>query len=124
MAQSRIPSTLPPLPPATGLPWSAEVIRAHHGLVSAFRTSWGALNLDESDPISLGHHLKQAETFMASVVEVLSIQMDNPLPSEYIETIRGAVTLLVDGLQIALSQATLVCVTFHTLTGDLSSHHA
>ena len=107
-----IPSTLPPLPPTTGLPWSAEVIRAHHDLVSAFRALSGALNLDESDPISLGHHLKQAETFMTSIVEVLSVQVDNPLPPEYIEAIRGAVTSLVDGLQVALSQATLVYVTF------------
>ena len=110
MAQPQIPSTLPPLPPATGLPWSAEVIEAHRGLSSAFRTSQRALNLDESDPIQLGHHLKQAETFMTSIVEVLSIQVDNPLPPWYIKTIREAVTLIVEGLHIALSQATIACV--------------
>ncbi|KAF9643390.1 hypothetical protein BDM02DRAFT_3191714 [Thelephora ganbajun] len=106
LAQSEIPSTLPPLPPATVLPWSAEIIQAHCGLVSAFVTSYGALNLDESDPIWLGHHLKQAETFMTSIVDVLSIQMDNPLPPKYIETIREAVKSLVDGLKVALGQAT------------------
>jgi len=112
MAQSRIPSALPPLPSATGLPWSAEIVEAHRGLVSAFRTSRRALNLDESDPIRLGHHLKQAETFMTSIVEVLSAHIDNPLPSEYIESIKEAVGLLVDGLQVALGQATLAFVVF------------
>jgi hypothetical protein len=105
MNRSEIPSTLPPLPPATSLPWSAEVITAHRGLVSTFMTSYRALNLDESDPIRLGHHLKQAEMFMVSVVNVLSTHRDNPLPPEYINTIRGAVESLVEGLQIALGQA-------------------
>lgn len=120
LAQSQIPSILPSLPPATGLPWSAEIIEAHHGLVSAFRTSRRALNLDESDPIQLGHHLKQAETFMASIVEVLSTHADNPLPLEYIETIREAVTLLVDGLHVALSQSTIAFISllFYNLWGS------
>jgi len=112
LAQSMIPSALPPLPPATRLPWSAEVIEAHRGLVSTFGTSYRALNLDESDPIRLGHHLKQADTFMASIIDVLSVQEANPLPNEYIETVRGAVTLLVDGLRVALNDATSAFVVF------------
>jgi len=47
---------------------------------------------------------------MASIVNILSAHVDNPLSPEYIETIREAVTLLVDGLRIALSQATLAFV--------------
>jgi len=101
-----IPSGLPPLPPATTVPWSAEVIEAHRGLVSTFGISYRALNLDESNPIRLGHHLKQAETFMASIVDVLGVQQVNPLPTTYIETIREAVISLTDGLRAALSEAT------------------
>ena len=123
-AQSEIPMALPPLPPAGGLPWSPEIISAHRGLVSAFRTSQRALNLNESDPIRLGHHLKQAETFMTSIIEVLSVQTDNPLPPGYIESIRQAVELLVDGLRVALDQATLMCVIFLWITWDLTSWHA
>jgi len=109
---SKIPSTLPPLPPATALPWSAEIVQAHQGLVLAFGSSYRALNLDESDPIRLGHHLKQAETFMVSIVDVFGVQTDNPLPTEFIKVIRGAVTSLVSGLQDALSQSTLAFVVF------------
>ena len=109
-AKSEIPSALPPLPPATALPWPAEVIQAHWGLVSAFGSSYRALNLDESDPIRLGHHLKQAETFMISIVDVLSVQRDNPLPAEYIQNVKGAVEMLIEGLQDALGQATAAFV--------------
>lgn len=108
--KSKIPSTLPALPPAIALPWSADIIQAHHGLSSTFGTSYRALNLDESDPIRLGHHLKQAETFMTSIVDALGTQTDNPLPIEYIETTREAVESLVNGLRDALSQATLAFV--------------
>lgn len=107
-----IPSSLPPLPSATAAPWSAEVIEAHRGLASTFGISYRALNLDESDPIRLGHHLKQAETFMTSIVDVLSIQQDNPLPPEYIATIKEAVTSLVDGLRVALNEAASALVVF------------
>ena len=106
LARTNIPSGLPPLPPATTVPWSAEVIEAHRGLVSTFGISYRALNLDESDPIRLGHHLKQAETFMASIVDVLGVQQVNPLPTTYIETIREAVISLTDGLRATLSKAT------------------
>ena len=84
-----------------------------------FGISYQALNLDESDPIRLGHHLKQAETFMCSIVDALSLQEHNPLPAEYIESLEEAVELLVDGLKDALSQATLALVihTVHTVKG-------
>lgn len=108
MTTSKIPSTLPTLPPATLLPWSADVIEAHSGLISAFHTSRRALNLDESDPIWLGHHLKQAQTFMISIVNVLGLQQDNPLPAGHIEKIRESVELLIDGLQVAYKEATSV----------------
>ena len=63
---------------------------------------------------------------MTSIVEVLSIQMDNPLPPGYIETIREAVISLVNGLQVALSQATLVFVIPQFLIAymGLSLHYA
>lgn len=112
MAESQIPLILPELPPATCLPWSADVVEAHRGLVSAFRISRAALNLDESDPIRLGHHLQNAEVFMLSIVEVLSLQTVNPLPPEYIEAISNAITLLVDGLRVALRDATTAFVSF------------
>ena len=114
-----IPSSLPPLPVSTTLPWSAEIIQAHRGLTSSFGISYRALNLDESDPIRLGHHLKQAETFMSSIVDALSLQEQNPLPTEYIESPEEAVELLVDGLRDALSQATLALVipTVYTVKG-------
>ena len=98
--KSKIPSTLPALPHAITLPWSADIIQAHHGLSSTFGTSYRALNLDESDSIQLGHYLKQAETFMTSIVDALSTQADNPLPIEYVETTRGAVKSLVNGLRM------------------------
>jgi hypothetical protein len=110
LTKSKIPSAIPPLPTAADTPWPADVIQAHCGLVSAFGTSYRALNLDESDPIRLGHHLKQAETFMTSIVDVFSTQTDNPLPAWYIETIGWAVELLADGLRDALSRATLMFV--------------
>lgn len=110
MTESSIPATLPPLPTATALPWSADILQAHTGLVSAFGISYRALNLDESDPIRLGHHLKQAETFMTSIVEVLGRQTGNPLPVEYIEVLRTSIESLVNGLRDALSQATSASV--------------
>jgi hypothetical protein len=109
-AKSQIPLVLPSLPYATDVPWSAEVVEAHRGLLSTFRTSRAALNLDESDPIRLGHHLKQAETFMVSIVEVLSHQTVNPLPQEYIETINGTISSLILGLRLALAEATTAFV--------------
>jgi len=114
MVQSQIPLTFPGLPYATDTPWSAEIVEAHNGLTSAFRTSRAALNLDESDPIRLGHHLKQAETFMVSIVEVLGHQTTsaNTLPQEYIETISGVVSSLVLGLKLALTEATAAFVNF------------
>ena len=82
------------------LPWSAEVIQAHCGLCAAFKASQTALNLDESDPIHLGHHLHQAKTFMVSIVDVLGQQTTNPLPSGYIKGISEAMLTLIDCLQI------------------------
>ena len=113
----KISLTLPSLPPALVLPWSAEVVEAHRGLTSAFLTSQRALNLDESDPIRLGHHLKLAETFMTSIVNALNLQTDNPLPPEYIRTIGESVELLIKGLRVAYSQATLAYVIFLLLLG-------
>ena len=106
MAQLSIPLSLPSLPPATNYPWSAEVLEAHRGLASAFLSSRRALNLDESDPVRLGHHIKQAETFMVSIVDTLSSQKKNPLPARYIKGIRDAVTSLLAGLHTAKAYAT------------------
>lgn len=114
-AKRQIPSSLPPLPTPLTQPWSAEIIQAHRGLVSSFGISYRALNLDESDPIWLGHHLKQAETFMSSIVNALALQEHNPLPTVYIEALREAVELLVDGLKDVLGQATLAFVTHYLL---------
>ena len=111
---AQIPSSLPPLPASTTQPWAAEIIQAHHGLSSSFGIAYRALNLDESDPIRLGHHLKQAETFMSSIVNALALQEHNPLPTDYLESLQGAVELLVDGLKDALSQATLALVIHYT----------
>ena len=106
----KIPSILPTLPTSTSTPWSADVIQAHCRLASAFGIAYRALNLDESDPIRLGHHLKQAETFMTSIIDVFENITDNPLPPTYVETIRRAVESLVSGLRDALDQATSVFV--------------
>ena len=111
-AEPPIPLALPGLPSATDLPWPAEIVEAHRGLASAFRTSRAALNLDESDPVRLGHHVRQAETFMVSIVDVLGNQTANPLPQEYIETLSGMVSLLVSGLRLALIKSTTVSVLF------------
>jgi hypothetical protein len=117
MVQPEIPLALPPLPPAVDEPWSAEITEAHRGLVSAFQSSRRALNLDESDPIRLSHHLKQAKTFMVSITNVLSGQTRNPLPPTYIEAIGEAVELLVDGLHAALDQAKSEYVIFYKPCG-------
>ena len=50
---------------------ASRIVQAHHGLHAAFKASRTALNLDESDPICLGHHLQQVKTFMVSVFEAL-----------------------------------------------------
>ena len=105
-APVKIPSTLPPLPLASSVPWSAEITEAHHGLSAAFSASRRALNLDESDPIRLGHHIKQAETFMTSIVDVLGSQENIPLPSSYIGGIRDSIVLLIGGLHTARDWAT------------------
>ena len=102
-----MPSSFPPLPPADEFPWSADVINAHQGLELAYLASQRALELDESDPIRLGHHLKQAETFMGSIIDALSLQSDNPLPDEYIEKLGELVDGLVNDLQAAYEEATL-----------------
>jgi hypothetical protein len=119
MAQSQpqIPLILPSLPRATDTPWSAEIVEAHRGLASAFRTSRAALNLDESDPIRLGHHLKQAETFMVSIVEALGHQTANPLPQGYIEATSEIISSLVVGLRLALTEATVMFVISFEPTG-------
>lgn len=105
-----IPDTLPGLPPPLALPWSAEVIQAHRGLCAAFKASRTALNLDESDPIRLGHHLHQAKTFMVSIVDVLGRQTTDPLPSGYIKGISEATLTLIDCLQTAFTEATAMFV--------------
>ena len=109
-APGKIPSTLPPLPLplAPSAPWTAAIVEAHRGLSTAFLASRRALNLDESDPIRLGHHIKQAETFMTSIIDALGSQTDNPLPPSYIREIRNSIALLVSGLHTAHDQATSV----------------
>ena len=109
--QARYPilSSLPELPPSTGPPWSAEVVQAHRGLHAAFRASRTALNLDESDPIRLGHHLHQAKTFMTSIIDVLARQTTNPLPPGYIRGISETTLALVDALQTAFTEASARC---------------
>ena len=102
----KIPSTLPALPPSASTPWSADIIQAHRGLASAFGIAYRALNLDKSDSIRLGHHLKQAETFMTSIVGVFDTLTDNPLPSTYVKATREVVDSLVSGLQDAFDRAT------------------
>ena len=105
-----IPQSLPDLPPTTGSPWPAEIVQAHHGLHAAFKASRTALNLDESDPIRLGHHLQQVKTFMVSVFEALGRQENNPLPPTYIKQVGDAILGLVSGLQSALTKATAMYV--------------
>jgi len=112
MTEPQIPLVLPGLPQATNTPWPAEIVEAHHGLASAFRSSRAALNLDESDPIRLGHHVRQAETFMGSIIDVFSHQSVNPLPEEYIETLSRMVSSLVTGLRLALAESTVASVLF------------
>jgi len=107
-----IPRTLPDLPASVETPWSAEVVQAHRGLSAAYRTSRAALNLDESDPIRLGHHLHHARTYMVSIAEVLGLQESNPLPSIYIKEISRAIAALVDGLRIALVESSAMFVVF------------
>ena len=53
---------------------------------------------------------------MSSIVNALSLQEHNPLPAEYVESLEGAVELLVDGLKDALSQATLAFVIYTIYT--------
>jgi hypothetical protein len=97
----------PSLPPSNVLPWSADVVSAHQGLSSAYLASQRALKLDESDPIRLGHHLKQAETFMRSIVDALACESANPLPDEHIGIIRELVDRLAVDLRVAHKQATV-----------------
>ena len=104
---SAMSSPLPSLPPANVLPWSADVVSAHQGLTSAYLASRRALGLDESDPIRLGHHLKQAKTFMSSIVDALALETTNPLPASYIKIMREMVSGLVIDLQVAHKEATL-----------------
>jgi hypothetical protein len=80
-------------------------------LCAAFRASQAALNLDESDPIRLGHHLHQAKTFMVSIVDVLSRQTANPLPPGYIKEVGDATRMLVNALEMAFTEATMMFVT-------------
>lgn len=108
--QSSIPQSLPNLPSSIGTPWSAEVVQAHRGLHAAYRTSRAALNLDESDPIRLGHHLHHATTYMVSIAEVLGLEESNPLPPPYIKEISQAIGALVGGLRKALAESTAVFV--------------
>jgi hypothetical protein len=77
-------------------------------LTSAYLASQRALELDESDPIRLGHHLKQAETFMSSIINALALQPDNPLPDGYIRTIKERVEELVVELRVAHKEAASV----------------
>lgn len=99
---------LPALPPSPGLPWPAEVVQAHHGLQAGFRASRSALNLDESDPIRLGHHLHQVKTIMVPVIDALGRQTS--IPPAYVKKITEAIFTLVDGLQLALVKSTAACV--------------
>jgi hypothetical protein len=103
-----VPLALPTLPPAAGAPWSAEIVNAHQGLTSTFRISRAALNLDESDPIRLGHHLERTEVFMSSIVEVLASHTINPLPRQYIDELRSTVSTLAKELQQVLQEAKTV----------------
>ena len=109
-ARYPVPTTLPELPTSTGPPWPAEVVQAHRGLHAAFRASRTALNLDESDPIHLGHHLHQAKTFMTLIIGMLAQQTMNPLPSEYIGEIGATTLTLIDALQTAFADASARCV--------------
>lgn len=51
---------------------------------------------------------------MSSIINVLALHEDNPLPMDYIGGLSEAVELLVDGLKDALSQATMAFVISHT----------
>lgn len=86
--QPVIPNQLPDLPSPTTLPWSAEITQAYQGLQSGYRASKAAINLDESDPIRLGHHLHQAKAVMVPIVEALESHHSNPLPHAFIKGVR------------------------------------
>lgn len=105
---------LPNLPSSIILPWSAEVVQAYRRLQAGYRASQTALNLDESDPIRLGHHLHQVKTVMIPVVEVLGQQSSNPLPPVFTREISEAVLELVDGLQSAFEESTAAYVKFYS----------
>ena len=109
MPHPHIPPELPDLPPSTGLPWPAEVIQAHNGLQAGFRVSRTALNLDESNPIRLGHHLQQVKMVMVPVLEALARQTSN-LPLAYVTGVTEAVFALFEGLQSALAESTMAYV--------------
>lgn len=89
-----------PASPLTA-PWPADVLNAHSGLESSYGSARRALNLDESDPIRLRYHLTRASQFMVSMVEVLGLREESPLPTTYIELIAGAVGNLVIHLRKA-----------------------
>ena len=57
---------------------------------------------------------------MIPVVEVLGRQTSNPLPQNYIEGITEAVSTLVDGLQLALTESTTACVISVLFTNSLT----
>lgn len=110
--QPPIPKHLPDIPPYIESPWSAEVVQAYRGLQAGFRVSRAALNLDESDPIRLGHQLHQARNIMLPVVEALGRQTSNPLPPGFIREIHEAITILIDSLHVALNESTTAFVAF------------
>jgi hypothetical protein len=111
-----LPERLSPLPEAPfDNPWSADVLKAHNELVTAFNSARNALNLDESDPIRLRYHLSRASGFMVDIVGTLGLREVDPLPSHYINSLAAAVGTLVFRLRVTLDNARTRCVLFCAL---------
>jgi len=72
---------------------------------AAHKAASRALNLDESNPIRLGHYNKQIKTIMLSTLQTLAACKSPPVPECYIKDAANSIQWLAQSIAIALKSS-------------------
>lgn len=108
--ENALPHRIPPLPILPGTPCPAEIMTAYQQLQNAFTSSYVALQLDEADPMCLGHRCRHTKAFLLPLITAMANQDDFPLPLRYIQLLREIVANLMTQLEAAYCRSQQRCV--------------
>ena len=109
--ENTLPPSIPPLPTLPGTPCPAEIIIAYQQLQNAYTSSYAALQLDEADPMRLGHRCRHTKALVLPLITAMANQDDFPLPLHYVQQLKEMVVGLVAQLEAAYCRSQQRCIT-------------